>query len=202
MTNENERTALVGRQNDGRAAAGAADSNDEEEQHRRVRKSILFKVFAAFSGLASVVSLLMLLAQIASFALFDKPNFIEGVLRVYVTAFCIFFVLSELQCNWFLSRTPAFASWFHRGFLYTLIGVIGMEQAFATIGKAYPDVPAPLMVAFESLLLRICSVTMFGIGVVYMLMGVLCLKGVWEEMQVKYRIRLEEEEHRSTAAEG
>jgi len=133
------------------AGAGASETSEEGEvllphhdenehlQHEndRPRKSCLYKMFATFSLFSTIVSLLLLATEIAT-AFVIQAVFIQYVLRAYIVIFCILFVSAELQIQCFLTRCPAFANWFNRGFLYTLIGVVVMEESFATIGQAYP----------------------------------------------------------------
>jgi len=156
----------------------------------RPEKSFIYKVFAVISSAACLFSAVMLLTQISSYMII-RGNVIQHVLRVYLIVFCLCFILAELQFGFFYRILPAFANWFHRGFLYTFVGVISMEQAIAALGLTYPNVPSVLDQA-HSLVLQICSIVLFSVGVIYMVMGVFCLRGVWEEMQETYRIRVEQ----------
>lgn len=141
------------------------------------------------SAFASFVSGLMLLTQGMTFVILSS-NWIQVILRVYVITFCVMFILAELQVQYFLKHVQAFKNWFHRGFLYSFMGVISMEESVASLGQQFPELPG-FMEYMVSLLLRICSIAMFAIGVLYMLMGVLCLRGVWETMQERHNIQMQ-----------
>lgn len=157
----------------------------EEEEDERPRKPIMYRFFAAFSGFAAIVSLSMLALQVAS-GFVIRGVFAQYLLRVYVGLFCAMFALAEFQADFFLRRAPAFASWFQRGFLYTLIGAVVIEESFATIGQAYPEYPS-VELHVVAVGLRVLSTAMFAVGVLYMIMGVFCLRGVWENVQERYR---------------
>jgi len=176
---------------EGEGVAGGAERRDEEQEEQRPHKPCGYRFFMVFSGTATVVSLLMFGTQIASCLVIPNEHFVQYLLRVYVMVLCVAFVLAECQVGFFLRRVPAFASWFHRGFLYSLVGVVVMEESFATIGQAFPQLPTAEF-HLVSVLLQVVSTAMFSIGVLYMVMGIFCLKGVWEDLQERYREEIED----------
>ena len=99
-----------------------------------------------------------------------------------MTIFCILFLMSELRVEFFLDRAGSFRSWFQRGFLYTWVGVMGMEESVSALGQAYPQYPDASNLVISTLL-RASSLAMFGVGVLYMLMSMLCLRSVSENLQ-------------------
>lgn len=58
----------------------------------------------------------------------------------------------------------------------------GVEMSYAALAENHSSSPT----LFVSMTLRIVSYMMVGIGCVYMIMGLLCLKGVAERTQLRY----------------
>jgi hypothetical protein len=212
MNHATEQTPLIAEADDSEygAAAAANDWNDNgnDDEHGTVlllcegdapsddeiegdspcpsRETWLCRFFVAVSAMSALASALLLLAQVASLFAFASLWFIQLVLRLYVVLFCIMFLLAELQVSVFLERAGAFRSWFHRGFLYSMVGVIGLEESKAALGEAYPKYPSAVDVAISAVL-QVSSVSMFCVGILYMIMGAFCLRPVWEDLQVQRR---------------
>jgi hypothetical protein len=89
------------------------------------------------------------------------------------------------------SNNEAYRNWFYRGFQYTFVGVIGLEEAFATLGHRYPDSPG-LAQVIVSILLKSSASGMFAIGILYMLMRLLFLNKLWERVDASYQQEIEE----------
>lgn len=176
-----ETTSLVG-EDPLTPGATTAIHEDTYEIHPR---SKLYSVFMAISSAAVLISGLELLAQVLSLALVGGI-FIEHLLRAYMITFSVMFILSELQLDWFVEMVPPFKNWIYRGFLYSFTGVIGIEQSYAILAEEYPKIPG-LKGEIASIALRVSSIAMLCIGVIYMLMSVLCLKGVFEKVRAAYR---------------
>lgn len=166
----------------------SSDTNDElsrlQKDYRLPPRSCVYSLFVLFSGLAVLVTGMMILSQVLNLAL-SRGAFIQDILRVYVLILCILFLLSELQFERFLKLVPPLRNWIYRGFLYSLVGIIGVEESVAALAEQYPKVPR-FEEEMASLFLKVTSYCMFGIGVLYMAMGILCLKSVWEKLKNSY----------------
>lgn len=97
-------------------------------------------------------------------------------------AFCTMFIFAELRLKIFLCLAPSFNNWFYRGFLYSFVGLIGVEMSKATLMEG----GAGLSAHTKSLLLTIASYSMFSIGLLYMFMGLLCLQCLSERVKQAY----------------
>jgi cytochrome c biogenesis protein CcdA len=130
---------------------------------------------------------MMVLAQVLNVVMLKstKGMIIQHLLRVYVLIFCIMFILAELQFEQFLKLVPPLKNWIYRGFLYSFVGIIGVEESYAALAEEYPQMPS-LQEEMVSLFLRITSYAMFTVGLLYIAMGLLCLKGVWEKLKESY----------------
>lgn len=164
--------------------AAPHDENIQESALLLPRKSTAYRGFAVISGLAVFISAVMLCAQIATLAILRGIS-VEHLLRFYMIAFCVMFILAELRIESFLELLPSFNNWVYRGFLYSFIGVIGGEMSKAMLADIPPK-SLGLPERSASLLLTITSYSMVFIGVLYMLMGVCCLHGVWEKIKKGY----------------
>lgn len=113
---------------------------------------------------------------------------------LYLSCFCITFMLVEAEIPIpFLKDSAIFQNWFSRGFLYSFIALIGMEEAYSSrvedlVGHANDK----FHVSWVPLFMQISSWVMFVTGVLYMLMAVLCLRGMKTKLRASYQERLKE----------
>ena len=167
---------------------GNADRSEIHEVYNLPPRSWGYSLFVIFSSLCVLVTGMMVLAQVTNLAFLGNANkggIIQDVLRVYTLLFCVMFILSELRFEQFLKLVPPLKNWFYRGFLYSFVGVIGVEESYAALAEEYPQIPG-LKEQTASLFLKITSYAMFSIGILYMAMGLLCLKGVMEKLKNNY----------------
>jgi len=142
-------------------------------------------MFSVIEALAILVSGLQILAQVVTFAIL-KGNFIQLLLRAYVVLFSVLFILAELRFDWFLKFAPSLKSWINRGFLYSFVGVIGVEESYASLAEQYPQMPS-IKQQFTSVFLKIASYGMIFIGIIYIVNGILCMKPVYERVRARYQ---------------
>ncbi len=85
-------------------------------------------------------------------------------------------------------RGSAYGNWILRGFVYSFIGLIGLEQDLAikvediaagTNSVFGPDVGT----LFAMLFVSITTWIVIGVGIVYTVLGLLCLQGWYERME-------------------
>jgi hypothetical protein len=169
-----------------RSNDGESLENDEEDREACSREAWLLRFFSLVSISATVASALLLLSQVASVLVLANLGSIQLLLRAYVAIFCAMFLLSELHVEFFQDRAASFKSWFQRGFLYTWVGVMGMEESVAALGQAYPEYPDAASVVISAVL-RASSLAVFAVGLLYMLMSICCLRSVWENLQSRQR---------------
>ena len=158
-------------------------------------RSCLFRTFLLIRIVTSVVTLVFLLSQIGLWVLVPGIA-IQKILRSYVILFCIILMAAEWDLKVlpdFLSpsNNEAYKNWFYRGFQYSFIAVIGLEESYATLGHSYPDNPGWDQVLVADLL-KGSAFAMFGMGVLYMAMRILFLNKLWEHVDARYQQQLEE----------
>jgi hypothetical protein len=93
----------------------------------------------------------------------------------------------------FLKDSAILNNWISRGFLYSFIGLIGMEEAYsARVEELVGHANDKFHVAWVPTFMQISSWVMVATGYIYMLMGICCLKGVRNRLRENYRQRLKE----------
>lgn len=139
-----------------------------------------YKLISSFAILVSAVLLGTQIAAMAAFHVWVIPN----VLRFYIAAFCILLILTELRMESLVQYMPTYDNWVYRGFLYSFIGLIGVVMAMAN------EMEEPGILESRQMIIHLtmlgASYSMFGLGIVYMLMGACCLRGVLERMNADY----------------
>ncbi|GAX29465.1 hypothetical protein FisN_16Hh093 [Fistulifera solaris] len=144
------------------------------------RRSCALRSFKILSSFAIAVSAVLLGAQIAAMAVFHF-FFMPNVLRLYIVAFCIILILTELRMENLVPTT--YENWVYRGFLYSFIGLIGVVMAEANEVEERTLETRQMIV---HLVMLGASYAMFALGVIYMLMGFCCLRDVLERMRADY----------------
>ena len=88
-------------------------------------------------------------------------------------------------------------NWILRGFLYSFIGLVGMEQDLAvkvqdiaagTISVLGPDYGT----LFAALFMSITTWVMIGVGILYTVLGLMCTQGWYERLDDTHRGKVKE----------
>jgi len=144
--------------------------------------------------LAILASCMMLLMQIIPMMILgDESTWLQIAVRSYLAIFCISFVLTESRIPFLQRILSPHSNWILRGFLYSFIGLIGMEQdialkveeaalsprsssASSILGPGYGTL-------FATLFMSITSWIMIGVGVLYTMLGLFCMQGWYGRME-------------------
>ena len=118
-----------------------------------------------------------------------------NLLRCYLAIFSFIFLLTEITAR----ITSSFLqNWIYRGFLYTFLGVVGLEQRAAMILNGSLDSEKPLTfdniswsVEWTSFFILISSWWMIGVGCLYFLFGIFCLQSRLTLYQEHYQTQME-----------
>jgi hypothetical protein len=177
------------------ASSASSHRRDNNELHRMPRRSCLFRAFLFIRFLSTLVSVAFFATQIGLWLLVPGI-FVQRLLRAYLMIVCLLLIAAEWEITILPdclspSNNEAYRNWFYRGFQYTFVGVIGLEEAFATLGHRYPDSPG-LAQVIVSILLKSSASGMFAIGILYMLMRLLFLNKLWERVDASYQQEIEE----------
>eukprot|EP00816_Leptocylindrus_hargravesii_P005922 CAMPEP_0196812618 /NCGR_PEP_ID=MMETSP1362-20130617/29053_1 /TAXON_ID=163516 /ORGANISM="Leptocylindrus danicus, Strain CCMP1856" /LENGTH=252 /DNA_ID=CAMNT_0042188401 /DNA_START=187 /DNA_END=945 /DNA_ORIENTATION=- len=167
----------------------------------RVRKSCLHLFFDCVSSVTALSALCMGLSQVLPVFFVDEGDIgpVQMALRVYMTLFCVGVIVAELECL-LINRMPLLHSWLVRGIVYSFLGVVGMEESVAVKFDLNNDDDSSVPTTREghaSLFIKLSSYAMTALGVLYFLMGCLCMKRLRDNCRTKYneRIRKAEMKH-------
>ena len=102
----------------------------------------------------------------------------EMVQKVYVTLFCLLFSLVEWDVPVaFLKNASFLQAYFSRGFLYSFLGLSCLEEAYSErVKDMVVHSKEQFHVSWISLFMQISSWMMLALGILYMLLGMCCLK--------------------------
>jgi hypothetical protein len=168
----------------------------------RPQKTIFHLSFDAVRYLAIFASCAMLFMQIIPIVILGVGGItgLQYFVRIYLIIFCVSFILLESRIP--LLRRLTFPShdnnWILRGFMYTFIGIIGMEQDVAIKVEDIASGTSNILLGpnyatlFASLSIAIATWIMVGVGVLYMLLGVMCLQKLYERLEKEYHDKLTE----------
>jgi hypothetical protein len=151
-------------------------------------------LFHLLSGLTVIVSLCLLATQILplffSQEAANNHDVLSLALRAYISLFCILFAVNETEalpcCGWIRSNA-LLERFFSRGFLYSFMGLIAVQESdserIASIVTSQ-DNHQMFHVQWVAIFMQLSSWFMLAIGVVYMLMGVCCMKRLRDGMKL------------------
>lgn len=151
-------------------------------------------LFHLLQGIGVVAALMLWTTQIIPLVLahgqvLAQIGWASVFLKVYISAFCATFVAVEADLPIpFLLNSNLLQRYFSRGFLYSFLGLICVQEAYServrdvVRGSSSKAVPA-LEVGWASIFMQLSSWLMLGVGTTYMLLGLCCLKRVRDRMK-------------------
>jgi hypothetical protein len=136
--------------------------------------------FYFIEGFGVITSLCLLATQILPlfFLTMKQIGVLEMVQKVYVTLFCLLFLLVECDVPVaFLKDASFLQTYFSRGFLYSFLGLSCLEEAYSErIKDMLVHSKDQFHVSWISLFMQVSSWMMLALGILYMLLGMCCLK--------------------------
>lgn len=150
------------------------------------KKTCIHVTFEVYRYIAAFAALNMSVGVFVSLCLFEL-TLIEYVIRVFMSAICVFIVISEVGgdsgTTTLCGGSMMYPSWIVRGTLYAFLGVIGVSQ-WET---------ADLLLNEKMLVAYICAVSwmMIVAGMVYLISGIFCCQRLKESVVDDYAKRCE-----------
>lgn len=164
------------------------DSNEQtmSSPDKVPTRRLLHKFFILVSVVTALVALWMAAGQILGIVVYENGP-VEYVLRGYVILLCLLVCLIELEWPAFARESSVLHNWVSRGLLYVFIGVIGLQENETSTVKNEE------YVTYERAkdVLKAVAWNMIGCGVLYVVMGILCLQLLLRRMRRSYQARLE-----------
>lgn len=177
-------------------------SNREETRTKRgdvrVRKKCMHLYFDLVSMVTTIVALCMLLSQVLPLV-FDRNDedsdsalgLVQMALRIYMGIFCVGAICAEQEVL-VINKIPILHSWMIRGLTYSFLGLIGLEQSVAVNFNEDGSSSG----RHASLFIKFSSFALTFMGLLYFVMGLLCMRNIRKNAKKEYDLRLEKEKIR------
>ncbi|GKY91828.1 hypothetical protein MPSEU_000154400 [Mayamaea pseudoterrestris] len=107
-------------------------------------------------------------------------------LKVYVSVFCVAIIIVEadLPVPW-IQQSPLMTRFFSRGFIYSFIGLVCVEESYSERIRDIVHQKDQFQVGWAAIFMQISSWLMLGIGFIYMILGMFCLKRLRDRLKQK-----------------
>ncbi len=150
-------------------------------------EDFLHRCFVLISFVVSVTAFLMGLGQFIGIAYLHVGP-IQYVMRIYVIILCVLTIFNELEFTILTRDSALLKYWISRGLFYGFIGVLGLEENNVTPtaenSSAFGRTAALRFV-------KVVAWMMVSCGIIYFLMGLLCLQLVSNRLRQDYTQRVE-----------
>jgi len=161
------------------------------------RRNCCHALFIFLNMVAVAACLCMILSEVIPL-FFVEQTLLQITLRSYITFFCLIFIVAELELPLpFVGSSQSLHNFLSKGFNYTFVAIVGLEQAQAdlveeTVKHRSADPMGIEWGWFHALFVEVPAYIMFGTGVIYMIMGLLCMRRVRDRCREDYAQRMEE----------
>ena len=152
-------------------------------------------LFHVLEGVAVATTLCLMATQILPLFLVPAKDIVEKIgvlslaLKVYISFFLLIFVITELDLPVpLVTSSPLLQNYASRGVLYSFIGLICVEESYSERVK---DLVAhgkdEFHIGWASIFMQISSWLMLVFGLVYLLLGICCMKRLRDRMKENER---------------
>lgn len=162
-------------------------SSGGERMMKKPHRSCCHSFFITVQIVTILANLTMIAIQVLPIIM-SQLEFLDIVLRGYFGLFSLYFIITELE--WFGTG----GNWMVRGFLHTFLGTVAMEQHVAMVRDRFipKEYWSGVSGIWTSLLFEIGTWWIIGVGGLYFLMGLFCLKRVRNRCREQYQAKLTE----------
>lgn len=163
----------------------------EKKYSLQPRRNCCHMIFVFIGTITAVSAACMALSQVLSLVV-AKVTWMQGLLRFYICIFDLCFILTELEVDFFLQRFRTFDNWIFRGFIYSFVGLIGVEESYSVQmrGKfVHSGFKPSFSGKVASIFIKVSSLCVFLLGMLYLLMGICFLR----RLKDKFRANFEEQ---------
>lgn len=153
-------------------------------------RSCCHTIFIGIQILAILGNLCMIATQVIPLFICDVDA-VQQAIRGYLAIFAFVFLFTELE--WI--QSPFLQNWISRGFLYSFLGVVEIEQHFAmsldgTLSALAAHSNQHWNVEWTSVFINISSWWMVGIGCLHFVLGVFCMQRIRNKCRKHYQGQL------------
>jgi hypothetical protein len=157
------------------------------------RQNACLWLFHFLEGVTVIAALCLLATQVIPLCYLPaseipaKIGILSLALKIYISAFCVLFCLVE--AGWpipWIRSSPLLQVYISRGFLYSFLGLICVEESTSERIKDIVHKTADeLHVSWAAIFMQISSWCFLATGMLYMLLGLCCMKRVRDRLQQK-----------------
>lgn len=179
-----------GGSNDGDEEAGVMDDEEFYERTGRPSKPTrhwIVRIFFTVENIAIATNLVLLVSQALPLAVVpwgeSEPGYLA--LKIYLCVFALLFLCVEIDHPSipFLRKASFLKTYVSRGFLYTFFALVcfdeaDSEKAYKALEEKNKQEASIFRVSWYALINQIAAASLLAIGLLYVLMGILCLQRV------------------------
>eukprot|EP01038_Epipyxis_sp_PR26KG_P010760 gene10760-14451_t len=125
--------------------------------------------FSIYHSIVIFVAIMTLLSNAYALSQIKYPISMI-IMRVYAMLFCVIIIGLELDLQLLRMRLRLFDGWFYRGLFYGYVGLISVDNDKLNLTK---------------FTINLTGLALIGIGVIYTIMGLLCIKSLKSNRQLK-----------------
>jgi hypothetical protein len=161
------------------------------EEERNPKRSIIHSFFRMISFMTGCSAFLMGLGQIIGMT-YNHIDTISYVLRSYVIALCFLVVMVEAEWTSFVRNSSILRYWITRGLFYSFVGIIGIQQN-DHVEERNPSESRRDSASLK--FIRVVAWLMVASGVVYFMVGILCMQIIYNRLRRDYEERCKRAVH-------
>jgi len=144
------------------------------------------KLFFFIEVYALSTCVILLVSQLLPmiFIPFSEFSFGYFCLKIYMCLFSVLFILVEIDYPpfTFINRAIFLTTFATRGFLYTFFGLICFEEAYSETASLKLEASSSMFeVSWYAIANRIAAFSLVSLGILYFLMGILCLQKIRDQ---------------------
>lgn len=149
------------------------------------KRHCIVAMFYTIESFAMITNLILLVSQVLPLVLVSwetsDPAYIA--LKIYLCVFAIIFTLVEFDRVPFLQKSAFLRTFATRGFMYTFFGLVcfdeaGSDKAYKELEYRSSESTDIFRVSWFALINEIAAISLIAMGVLYFLMGIVCLQRV------------------------
>jgi hypothetical protein len=151
------------------------------------KKGFIHRMFNFISFWMGIAGFLMIIGQVIGLQYYEVDP-IQAVMRCYVVLMCLLVIVNELQWFQFIRESAILRIWITRGIFYSFVGVLGMEENDTTAVATVPYTGQAQALKF----VEVVAYMMVACGMVYFVMGCLCIQLIYNRAVADYEERCNE----------
>jgi hypothetical protein len=170
------------------SASPSASPSDKDELRAQLMEEInptrpwLNHFCTLVSYFTFLVALMMAILEVCAF-FFLSMTLLENILCFYIILFCALAIATETNLFNITNDSKVLKLWIFRGSLYIFIGILGLNAIVSNVIVQGAEFQRMI---FRDMLI-VFSCLMVGVGVLYLVMGLLCFRVINDRLEHNYQ---------------